>query len=838
MKKVLISFLKLFHLLIIIVCFALSFGGGWGVAFAQIVIKERVEILPQNVILPETPAGEHTIRVDIQWSPASLRGWILYYNLQCDQNNYSSTPSTSGSNTYSLTSTGYENYNIQFRFGYLDPNQPTITGTYQLYYDEQLIRSQSFQAQPATYSSYAYFNTHYQSPVFNDYTFNIGPASLCFGNGTSQGFTLGHGCTSFEIDTSSEMVNLQILSGGEFASFYGYQGTITDNLTIPYSELNSVELKQDQFFSGSPTTVLVQSNIGGLIKQESIIAHPKSSYGINASTFDYPILYGETKYTEVKPTGPGGCTAIFPPEIKLNALITVGDDLGHLIDFDYGTEGDTLTNITFNSFGGNHIGFISDGVKKDIADTAIVTFSTSDAEIGMKQVAIIINPSPIYVAIEPENVAPGDTALIIIKSRQEDGTLIDFPGWQTFELKMIEGCNLGKILAVGDTARYFYDVPQPIKFIADSLAGGTVGLIVGLVEEIIGTRPVQENDADKIEEAAKEKQNKLNKEKSKKEVNENPTLNPGAEFCSIEEIQSFTTEEFDFVVGDVCSALPKCTENNAGKKPAIEVIDLPNGYGGTRDYCLEELGLEYEKGTFLNGYFTPVYRESIFEKLWKNYDGDKLFYDYQLELCYDEYANVIRFGIIGDKLLLKSIVGYCGDNLPQSIIKINNLEELRTKIPQDISSLSQAIDEIKKLKTYGEGGMYNIEELTWAHELKHLSNYQEQIVNRVNIYNDLLNYSKFDVTCSGQSNLNEVKDEMKENFDKKLLDFEDKLAIKQYEKWGSKSSSKESDKIKNNWNETTNTHDAEDVQNVIQNYIDEILIIIAEIHFGEIIIKP
>ena len=463
-----------------------------------------------NVLLK--PLAQHTIRVELQWTPANIP-------TQANINGGSSYPCRIGVGTGGFLTTGFISLeqadmtggSYELIFSINGPCTPpnSINAYYFVYYDNNLLKSGSFGLAGCFQTgSFPFYATTFETPLKTNYSFNIAPASLCLGKGTTPGFTLGHGCTNIEIDTTTEMVNLQILNGGEFTSFYGYQGMITDNLTIPYSELNSVELKQDQFFSGSQTTVLVQSNLSGLTKLDSIIAYPKSSYGINAETVDYPIQYGDTKYMEVTTYGPGGCAAIFPPEIKLNASITKGKEAGYLQDFDHGTTGDTLTNITFSSFGGNHIGFISDSVKKDIADTVIVTFSTTDAEIGPKRVTIIINPDPLYVAIEPENVAPGDTALLIIKSREEDGTLINFPEWQTFEVKMIEGCALGKILAGEDTARYFYDVPQPIKFIADSLAGGTVKLIVGLVEEIIETRPVRENENDEIEKTSKDKLSK------------------------------------------------------------------------------------------------------------------------------------------------------------------------------------------------------------------------------------------------------------------------------------------------------------------------------------------
>lgn len=616
-------------------------------------------------------------------------------------------------------------YGLQFRSNGPCTPPNTITAQYFVYYDNNLVKNGSFTLGGCfNAGSYPYYNTTFETPLKTNYSFNISPTSLCLGKGTTPSFTLGNGCTNIEIDTTTEMVNLQILSGSEFTSFYGYQEMITDNLTVPYSALNSIELKQDQFFSGSQTTVLVQTSLSGLTKMDSITAYPKSSYGINPSTVPYPIQYGDTKYIEVTTYGPGGCSAIFPSDIKLNAVITEGNESGYLQDFDHGTTGDTLTNITFNSFGGNHIGFISDGVKKDIADTVIVTFSTTDAEIGTKQVAIIINPGPLYLAIEPENVAPGDTALIIIKSRLEDGTLIDFPEWQTFEVKMIEGCALGKILAGEDTARYFYDVPQPIKFIADSLAGGTVGLIVGLVEEIIGTRPVQENDADKIEEVAKEKQNKLIAEKTKKEINENPPLNPGAEMCPAEEMQSFLKEKLHFSMGDGCDALNSCL--GVPYPEFVQYKIVPSGIShGNPNICTPNVVdpitglLKIQVGGF-----------SALE--WRFERTQKI----DAEPCFDSENSTVHFNMVlsdvetnQNSLILKpeAIFEICENNITNAgLILISSTEQVLNIIrqfPDQIPIIKNDMD--SSLSRYGAQIVkYKFRQEIIAHETEHKKDYE------------------------------------------------------------------------------------------------------------------
>ena len=131
-------------------------------------------------------------------------------------------------------------------------------------------------------------------------------------------------------------------------------------------------------------------------------------------------------------------------------------------------------------------------------------------------------------------------------------------------------------------------------------------------------------------------------------------------------------------------------------------------------------------------------------------------------------------------------MGYCGDYLPEGVIEINNIGELRTKISQDAKSILEAIKIFEKLKTYRGGYPYTVEEVVWAHELKHLANYKTQIVDEVNKEKDLLNYSKFDIACSRNLSLKAVEEEMIGNFEENLSDFEIYLVDKQNKKWGSK----------------------------------------------------
>lgn len=58
---------------------------------------------------------------------------------------------------------------------------------------------------------------------------------------------------------------------------------------------------------------------------------------------------------------------------------------------------------------------------------------------------LYIKPPPIFVYTEPEIVSASDTADVIIKKRNTDGTLEDFPPGQAFELAVLDGCVNGNI---------------------------------------------------------------------------------------------------------------------------------------------------------------------------------------------------------------------------------------------------------------------------------------------------------------------------------------------------------------------------------------------------------
>jgi hypothetical protein len=73
---------------------------------------------------------------------------------------------------------------------------------------------------------------------------------------------------------------------------------------------------------------------------------------------------------------------------------------------------------------------------------------------------------PVLVSFDPPELSPGDTADIVLRRVNIDGTVTDFPPDQQFEVGITEGDSNGTIIAPNDmtTGDYFSYVYQGFKF--------------------------------------------------------------------------------------------------------------------------------------------------------------------------------------------------------------------------------------------------------------------------------------------------------------------------------------------------------------------------------------
>ncbi len=595
-----------------------------------------MEINPQSVIIPDAPLSNHTIRVDIQWSPASLPGWIMYYDLNCDQNNYSSASSTTGSNTFSLTSPGYENYQIQLRFGSLDPNQPTTTGTYQLYYDEQLIRSASFQAQPASYSNFAYFNTHYQSPVLTDYTFSIYTSEICPGRYEDIYLTTSRNCNATaEINTELDSITLTIETGREFVSFYK-NSQKKDTVTFMFNELGSIYLRQDSTYIGStPLNINIKSDWTGIIKYQQLVINPQEQFQIRVPDQPIIVFSGGVGGLKIETYNSSICPPYISENLKYTALIKKGSSRGLLYDYDTGQSGDTLTNLTPQEDGEKYLDFITEGEILNEEDTVLIKIFSNNENIDTTEAVIFIHPNEIDVQIIPSVISQGDTASVVLKKRGVNG-LEDFAPDKVFNVEIVQGLEYGLILdsLSNDTLTTFSNIPQGFKIIAKDSTGidsTRIRIKVSTEESFFPSAKMLTVDKYKlhIKESDKEA-------KEEAEVENDKTIIPNFIIPGTLFLEGYG----DVVVkkdGDWCDSLIICNSNEY--LPNIILNQVPNGYSGT-DLCKPSNGLKPQGVTqvywtdTLYTFNVSVCFSSEFQKLWFNInDGNSLKVNYTSIIC-------------------------------------------------------------------------------------------------------------------------------------------------------------------------------------------------------------
>ncbi len=177
----------------------------------------------------------------------------------------------------------------------------------------------------------------------------------------------------------------------------------------------------------------------------------------------------------------GDCYLYIQWYAKYSVEIINGSEYGSLIDPVTNERTKLLTNLSHN-WGEVNFDLIADGKTPDTVDSIVIRVSTDLSYIMPKDFVIYINPSPIWVYTDPEIVSASDTAEVIIKKRNPDGTLEDFPVEQTFELSVVDGCINGNIFVGDSLGVYFSSAQQPIYFAAaDSVEGdsGYVRLRVG-----------------------------------------------------------------------------------------------------------------------------------------------------------------------------------------------------------------------------------------------------------------------------------------------------------------------------------------------------------------------
>ncbi len=154
----------------------------------------------------------------------------------------------------------------------------------------------------------------------------------------------------------------------------------------------------------------------------------------------------------------------------LTLTIVSGSQYASFYGWDAGSRSEVRLGPVVNTTGTNIQNYstspylVADGIQPDSVAEWVVVQGESGGLTSTDSIQVL--PPPVAVTFAPPEIPPGDTADIILKERNPDGTTADFPPDQLFEVGISSGNSYGTILSSGDTAGYFASVPQGLKFIA------------------------------------------------------------------------------------------------------------------------------------------------------------------------------------------------------------------------------------------------------------------------------------------------------------------------------------------------------------------------------------
>ena len=474
---------------------------------AQVVIKEKVEINPQNYLVnsPNNPT-EPTFTYILSWTPDQhRRGKIQIISCYGDTTD---TGWTSGG--YATTSMPGRGNHI-FKF----VNERWYYDSYLgwgWYYDSNndierkvLINNQELNTGNLIGADIGTIDI--PMLIFND--------DIC-----------DSGFVKLELEPTNwadceeigwlpiDQLNLRITTGSELASFYnirtgtnlGSQTQINplvklENLGLFWGlewekdGLDDVVIKIDENIPADsvPVYIEVKAEINGVEFAGGNIFYP-----------DKPIIITEINPLEIT-TGEETSISVevfnrcepIDPFTTINLEIISGEEFGSLID-PYTDEKVKIITDHYLFWGYAWIDYVADGISLDETAEVKIRISTSSPGIPPKEITIYIKPSPIYAYTVPEVLGANEEANVIIKKRNPDGTLEDFPPEQTFELAVLDGCVNGNFM-VGDSINvYFADAMQPIKFVtADSIDSEFDQVLIRVGTDLAGyNRPVGGNNGD------------------------------------------------------------------------------------------------------------------------------------------------------------------------------------------------------------------------------------------------------------------------------------------------------------------------------------------------------
>ncbi|MDQ7816385.1 MAG: hypothetical protein RDU14_05120 [Melioribacteraceae bacterium] len=230
-------------------------------------------------------------------------------------------------------------------------------------------------------------------------------------------------------------------------------------------------IKLNSPYNGEDKEIKLKAYSNGIEKKDSVYILPAGNYYfLEAEEDRIEMVHGMSIPLSVQLTTWDECTDIrLMDTLKYMIEITSGDSPGHLKHPATGVLGKSFSNLS-HSNGVLTFDFIADGSITSDKDTTYVLVSTTNPDIWPYEFMVIVNDARLIVLFDPERIMPGDTASVVLKKKEPDGSIVDFEEDQRFDFKLIAGGDYGDIYIpqweeITDESWY---VEQGFKFIAST----------------------------------------------------------------------------------------------------------------------------------------------------------------------------------------------------------------------------------------------------------------------------------------------------------------------------------------------------------------------------------
>lgn len=546
---------------------------------SQTIIKEKIIIKPRTLTNPTIMTNEGcAVGFIVNWSAGTYEGFVGMYNSQ----GWVSTGgwSTGGSVSCSATVTDLSTISYQIRLNL--PENVTSYFSYSI-----VINGVTVQIGTGTltgkFLTAAYTNIDFQPTYYNGFDFELidsrygwSTGELYMNRKANVSLSPFLNCDTIPFIPNSALIKLTIEPEIESVSLFNWEtrDTVGWSQTVRLDEASNyyVALLPD-YYSNEERIIKVTASYKSYNKSDTLRIPPRYYSILTEPTRVY--MNWLNKNVDVFGFL-GDWEEPLPDTIQYNLEILNDNRLIDVILWNTGEKGKLFYNIP-HDYG--YFGFevIPTSEKPLNDDTLKIRISTTDPRINPAEVEVIYPAQRMLVEFNPKTIMPGDTADVILKKIEENGSLSNFPQDQLFDFRIIGGEHYGTIFVpeYGDTTDEGWYVEQGFKFIAsapiENLPVESL-LMVKTSEGFAGSKlPVdrsQKEDYKKHSMSFIKRTNQLQKSNTT-ENNKPPDINKSMMIGDLEKLWGIG--KIIIGHGNDCSDAPQCEEQI---NPVINFVQI------------------------------------------------------------------------------------------------------------------------------------------------------------------------------------------------------------------------------------------------------------------------